>query len=55
MVELRAERCRLSPGEGDYLEWQDHLLGDASEDELYEKVQEHRQRPWEEMSSFAVA
>ena len=32
---------QLSPGEGDYLEWQDRLFGDASVDELYEQAQKH--------------
>jgi hypothetical protein len=35
---------QLSPGEGDYLELQDRLFGDASVDELYEQAQEHWQR-----------
>ena len=35
---------QLSPGEGDHLEWQDHLFGDASVDELYEQAQGHWQR-----------
>jgi hypothetical protein len=36
---------QLNPGEGDYLEWQERLFGDASVDELYEQAQEHWQRP----------
>jgi hypothetical protein len=32
---------QLSPGEGDCLEWQDRLFGDASVDELYEQAQKH--------------
>ena len=32
---------QLSPGEGDYLQWQDRLFGDASVDELYEQAQKH--------------
>jgi hypothetical protein len=32
---------QLSPGEGNYLEWQDRLFGDASVDELYEQSQKH--------------
>ena len=32
---------QLSPGAGDYLEWQDRLFGDASVDELYEQAQKH--------------
>ena len=35
---------QLSPGEGDYLELQDRLFGDASVDEFYERAQEHWQR-----------
>ena len=35
---------QLSRGEGDSLEWQDRLFGDASVDELYEQAQEHWQR-----------
>ena len=30
-----------SPGEGDYLEWQARLFGDAGVDVLYEQAQEH--------------
>ena len=30
---------QLSPGAGDYLEWQDRLFGDVSVDELYEQAQ----------------
>ncbi|MFL7794992.1 MAG: hypothetical protein AB8I69_22825 [Anaerolineae bacterium] len=32
---------QLSPGEGDYLEWQARLFGDASVDELYEQARKH--------------
>jgi len=35
---------QLSPGEGDYLEWQDRLSGDTSVDELFEQAQKHWQR-----------
>jgi hypothetical protein len=35
---------QLSPGEGDYLEWQERLFGDVSVDELYEQAREHWQR-----------
>jgi len=35
---------QLSRGEGDYLEWQDRLFGDAGVDELYDQAQEHWQR-----------
>lgn len=34
---------QLSPGEGNYLEWQDHLFGDASSDEHYEQAEKHWQ------------
>ncbi len=35
---------QISPGQGDYLEWQDHILGDMSVDELYEEAHRHWQR-----------
>ncbi|MEJ2733785.1 MAG: hypothetical protein P8189_09510 [Anaerolineae bacterium] len=35
---------QLSPGAGDYLEWQDRLFGDANADELYEQAQGHWHR-----------
>jgi hypothetical protein len=35
---------QLSPGEGDYLEWQERLFGDVSVDELYDQAQEQWQR-----------
>jgi hypothetical protein len=35
---------QLSPGEGDYLAWQERLFGDTSVDDLYEQAQEHWQR-----------
>lgn len=38
---------QLSPGEGNYLEWQDRLFGDVSIDELYEQAQRHWQRSQE--------
>ena len=38
---------QLSPGEGDYLAWQDRLFGDVSVDDLYEQAQEYRRRPEE--------
>jgi hypothetical protein len=34
---------QLNPGEGDYLELQDHLFGDADVDELYEQAKKHRE------------
>ena len=38
---------QLSPGEGDYLVWQDRLFGDADVDELYEQAQAHWRRTQE--------
>jgi hypothetical protein len=38
---------QLSPGEGDYLVWQDRLFGDAGVDELYEQAQTHWRRSQE--------
>jgi hypothetical protein len=38
---------QLSPGEGDYLEWQDRLFADTSVDELYEQAQDQWQRSQE--------
>ena len=35
---------QLSPGEGDYLEWQERLFGGTDVDELYEQAMEHWQR-----------
>jgi hypothetical protein len=35
---------QLSPGEGDYLAWQERIFGDTSVDDLYEQAQEHWQR-----------
>jgi hypothetical protein len=35
---------QISPGQGDYLEWQDRIFGDMSVDELYDKAQRHWQR-----------
>lgn len=32
---------QISPGQGDYLEWQDHIFGDASVDKLYEQAEQH--------------
>lgn len=34
---------QLSPGQGDYLEWQDRVLADMSEDELYDQAKRHWQ------------
>ena len=36
---------QLSPGQGDYLERQDQIFGDASVDEIYEQAREH----WEHL------
>jgi hypothetical protein len=38
----------LIPGEGDYLEWQDQVFGDAGVDEIYEQAQEHWKRRGEQ-------
>ena len=35
---------QLSPGQGNYLGWQEQVLGDASVDEIYEQARKH----WEE-------
>jgi hypothetical protein len=35
---------QLSPGQGDYLEWQDQIFGDASIDEIYEQARKHWER-----------
>jgi len=35
---------QLSPGQGDYLEWQEQIFGDASVDEIYEQARKH----WED-------
>ena len=35
---------QLSPGRGDYLEWQEQIFGDASVDEIYEEAQKHWKR-----------
>jgi len=35
---------QLSPGQGDYLEWQDQIFGDASVDEIYEQARKHWER-----------
>jgi hypothetical protein len=36
---------QLSPGQGDYLEWQEQIFGDASVDEIYEQARKHWERP----------
>jgi hypothetical protein len=35
---------QISPGQGDYLEWQDRIFGDMGVEELYEEAQRHWQR-----------
>jgi hypothetical protein len=35
---------QISPGQGDYLEWQDRIFADMGVDELYEQAQRHWQR-----------
>jgi hypothetical protein len=35
---------QLNPGQGNYLEWQDQLFGDAGVDELYNQAKDHWQR-----------
>lgn len=32
---------QISAGQGDYLEWQGQVFGDASVDEIYEQAQKH--------------
>lgn len=36
--------AQISSGQGDYLEWQEQIFGDASVDEIYEQARKH----WEE-------
>jgi hypothetical protein len=31
---------QISPGEGDYLEWQDRILGEVGVDQLYDQAEE---------------
>lgn len=35
---------QINSGQGDYLQWQDQILGDIGVDELYELAEEHWQR-----------
>jgi hypothetical protein len=35
---------QLSPGQGDYWEWQEQIFGDASVDEIYEQARKHWER-----------
>lgn len=32
---------RISSGQGDYLEWQEQVFGDASVDEIFEQARQH--------------
>jgi hypothetical protein len=32
---------QLSPGQGDYLQWQERAFGDASVDEIYEQAKKY--------------
>ncbi len=32
---------QLSPGQGNYLEWQEQVFGEAGVDEIYEQAQKH--------------
>jgi hypothetical protein len=32
---------QISSGQGDYLEWQEQVFGDASVDEIYEQARQH--------------
>jgi hypothetical protein len=38
---------QLIPGQGDYLELQDQIFGDASVDEIYEQARDH----WEHLEN----
>ena len=38
--------AQVVSGQGDYLEWQEQVFGEASVDELYEQAQKH----WEQRS-----
>lgn len=38
---------QINPGQGDYLEWQDQVLGNISVDKLYEQAQKHAQHQQE--------
>ena len=35
---------QLSPGQGDYSEWQEQIFGDAGVDEIYEQARKHWER-----------
>ncbi len=37
--------ARFSPGQGDYVKWQEQIFGDASVDEIYEQARKHWERP----------
>lgn len=42
---------QLIPGQGNYLEWQGKVFGNADVDEIYEKAQKH----WEQLESESLA
>ena len=44
---------QLSPGQGDYLEWQDQVFGDASVDEIYERAETYWLKTQKDRSSPA--
>jgi hypothetical protein len=35
---------QISPGQGDYIAWQDQMFADVGVDELYEQAQKHWKR-----------
>ena len=35
---------QLNPGQGNYLEWQEQIFGEASVDEIYEQARKHWER-----------
>ena len=41
---------QLIPGQGDYLEWQENIFGDADVDEIYEEARKH----WEQLASKSL-
>ena len=38
---------QIHPGQGNYLDWEEQVLGDISVDELYERAQKHAHHPRE--------
>jgi hypothetical protein len=42
---------QLSSGQGDYVEWQDQVFGDASVDEIYERAEAY----WKEKDESSPA